>query len=182
MNREASADVVIKLLSSIDRFWFVLDGGWGVDALLSKQTRPHSDLDLIVLTSELLELKRHLESIGFTRAVDSDGIVYSSDELDVDLHPVHQDSDGFYYFDIGDGKSWPIPPQAMNASGKIHAKRYNCLSVDMQVQCHTQGYDLQRKDVQDLLSLQKEFGCVLPLRLYRDGQLQSGFSASLPTE
>ncbi len=27
-------------------FW--IDGGWGVDALLGRQTRPHSDLDLAV--------------------------------------------------------------------------------------------------------------------------------------
>jgi lincosamide nucleotidyltransferase A/C/D/E len=25
-----------------------LDGGWGVDALLDEQTRPHADVDLVV--------------------------------------------------------------------------------------------------------------------------------------
>ena len=25
-----------------------LDGGWGVDALLKKQTRPHNDIDLFI--------------------------------------------------------------------------------------------------------------------------------------
>ena len=25
-----------------------LDGGWGVDALLGRQTRPHQDLDLVI--------------------------------------------------------------------------------------------------------------------------------------
>ena len=32
-------------------FW--IDGGWGVDALLGEQTRPHSDLDLAVKLDDL---------------------------------------------------------------------------------------------------------------------------------
>jgi lincosamide nucleotidyltransferase A/C/D/E len=27
---------------------FYVDGGWGVDALLGKQTRPHADLDIAI--------------------------------------------------------------------------------------------------------------------------------------
>ncbi len=44
-----TAKDVLELLSALHRggveVW--VDGGWGVDALLREQTRPHSDLDLV---------------------------------------------------------------------------------------------------------------------------------------
>jgi aminoglycoside-2''-adenylyltransferase len=33
-----------------------LDGGWGVDALLGRQTRPHAGLDIIVRVADLRKL------------------------------------------------------------------------------------------------------------------------------
>jgi lincosamide nucleotidyltransferase A/C/D/E len=59
-----SADDVIsicRLLSSNGiQVW--LTGGWGIDALLGLQTRPHHDLDVIMLVDDvacLLELMSH---------------------------------------------------------------------------------------------------------------------------
>src|SRR4030042_2708050 len=44
----------------------ILDGGWGVDALLEKQTRPHVDLD-IAMPHQYVSLARALlEARGFT--------------------------------------------------------------------------------------------------------------------
>ena len=41
---------VIDLLEKIEQIgidvW--IDGGWGVDALLGRQTRPHNDIDIFV--------------------------------------------------------------------------------------------------------------------------------------
>lgn len=31
-----------------------LDGGWGIDALVGRQTRPHSDLDLVIALNRLI--------------------------------------------------------------------------------------------------------------------------------
>jgi lincosamide nucleotidyltransferase A/C/D/E len=39
-------DVTSRLEAAGISFW--LDGGWGVDALVGRETRPHSDLDLVV--------------------------------------------------------------------------------------------------------------------------------------
>src|SRR5437016_13979434 len=47
---EMTADDVCGFLGLMDahsiRVW--LDGGWGVDACLGYQTRPHSDLDIVI--------------------------------------------------------------------------------------------------------------------------------------
>ena len=41
---------VIEIVQLFDRHQieFYVDGGWGVDALLGKQTRPHADLDIAI--------------------------------------------------------------------------------------------------------------------------------------
>ncbi len=42
-----------------------VDGGWGVDALLGQQTRPHKDLDLFVWLADLSTLAAVLAEHGF---------------------------------------------------------------------------------------------------------------------
>ena len=61
--KQLSAETVKKLIdhleaSSID-VW--LDGGWGVDALVGAQTRPHADLDIIVSQDDIPRLRAILE-------------------------------------------------------------------------------------------------------------------------
>jgi lincosamide nucleotidyltransferase A/C/D/E len=50
-----------------------LAGGWGVDALLGRQTRAHHDVDVIVSSSDesLARSLELLDSIGFHERVDS---------------------------------------------------------------------------------------------------------------
>ena len=43
-----------------------LDGGWGVDALLGYQTRPHQDLDLVIARDDLAAAQQTLAAAGFT--------------------------------------------------------------------------------------------------------------------
>ena len=43
-----------------------LTGGWGIDALLGKQTRPHKDLDVIMLLEDVPSLFDLLGSLGYT--------------------------------------------------------------------------------------------------------------------
>jgi lincosamide nucleotidyltransferase A/C/D/E len=41
---------VLVVLDQLDRAGLMvwLDGGWGVDALLGRHSRPHQDLDLVI--------------------------------------------------------------------------------------------------------------------------------------
>ena len=45
-----------------------LTGGWGIDALLQEQTRPHKDLDLIILVDDVVRMRdllgRHTHAAG----------------------------------------------------------------------------------------------------------------------
>src|SRR5262245_5993446 len=76
-----------------------LDGGWGVDALLKKETRTHRDMDLIVPFDDLATAEAALAGAGFTR----DGretnlptrlVLRNSEGLEIDIHPVTFRADG----------------------------------------------------------------------------------------
>jgi hypothetical protein len=58
-----AADDVVRILGRLEEAqidaW--LHGGWGVDALLGKQTRPHEDLDLIVRVIDVSTMRDALE-------------------------------------------------------------------------------------------------------------------------
>ena len=45
------------------RIWLV--GGWGVDALIGEQTRPHKDLDFLMLLEDVSRLRALLERDGY---------------------------------------------------------------------------------------------------------------------
>ncbi len=42
-----------------------LDGGWGVDALLCEQTRPHEDLDIVIQEKDVPRLRELLGAQGY---------------------------------------------------------------------------------------------------------------------
>ena len=86
-------DDVVDLLAALDDpgvgYW--LDGGWGVDCLLGEQTRPHSDLDLVLPRADLARVTTLLLSRGYV--VIRDGLPTSvalrdGSGREVDLHPV----------------------------------------------------------------------------------------------
>lgn len=61
------SETVIELLklfaeNDIDT---VVDGGWGVDALLGEQTRPHEDLDIAIPHKSVPKLRKLLTDRGY---------------------------------------------------------------------------------------------------------------------
>ncbi len=62
-----SAEDAVRILKLISTnsipVW--LTGGWGIDALLGRQTRPHKDLDLVMLLDDVLPLRQLLADHGY---------------------------------------------------------------------------------------------------------------------
>ena len=66
MTAERSLEILDALRShGVTAF---VDGGWGVDALVGRQTRPHEDLDLVVALGDLDAIKSALHLLGFSIA------------------------------------------------------------------------------------------------------------------
>ena len=59
-----TATDVISLYTELENLSIAIwiDGGWGVDALLGEQTRPHQDLDIAVQQKDVPRLRQLLQS------------------------------------------------------------------------------------------------------------------------
>ncbi|HEX7077443.1 MAG TPA: amino acid transporter [Candidatus Eisenbacteria bacterium] len=139
-----------------------IDGGWGVDALLGRETRPHSDLDLVVALSDVPRIREALLPFGFTPHEDHlpTGFVLRGKGEQLDFHTVRFDSEGGGVQPQPDGGSFRYPPEGF-VVGKIAGAAVPCISAPVQVLCHL-GYELTRKDAHDVLLLCSAFGIPIP--------------------
>ena len=183
----ATAEDVIELYSGLRaegvRVW--VDGGWGIDALLGRQTRPHKDFDAIAAFEDLPALTRLLHSRGFALkliweenrwapssellaligrsrpAVEAATAFVLEDGLgrELDFHVVRFDERGHWV------PAWDsdlvFPAEAFAGVGTIGGTRVRCLSAEMQMRTHT-GYALKVSDIHDLRLLHERFGIDYP--------------------
>ncbi|NKB65822.1 MAG: hypothetical protein GKR89_02060 [Candidatus Latescibacteria bacterium] len=141
-----------------------LDGGWGVDALLGRQTRPHKDLDIIASSAAAQTLDQALRQRGFHDVATDDHTPrnYVLGHIEYGLIDFHvaepADQGGLIY---GPGQiDWRISPQELGGRGTIAGVPVQCLSAEYQVRSHA-GYKLKDTDRADLRALHEKFG--LPL-------------------
>jgi lincosamide nucleotidyltransferase A/C/D/E len=177
--RQMTAETVCSILDCLERaavdVW--LDGGWGVDALLGAQTRPHGDLDVIVSQRDVPRLCEALGRLGYAikpGGAPANFVLADATGNAVDVHAVEFDERGYGLFRLPDGRTWPFPPQAFAGQGTVAGRIAKCLSPDAQVQCHAQGYTPTEKDLHDMQQLQARFGMVLPLGMCRGWGLGTG--------
>jgi lincosamide nucleotidyltransferase A/C/D/E len=147
------------------RVW--LDGGWGVDALLEEQTRPHEDVDVVVELEQLQDVFAALGSLGFELAEDhlpTRAVVRAPDGRQVDLHPVSfaPDGTGWQRGASPDGSDCPYPPWGFG-EGRILDQVVPCLTAELQLE-HHRGYDARDRDRGDMAQLTRRFRLVLPDR------------------
>ena len=180
MRAEDVVALYVLLVQRGVRVW--VDGGWGIDALLGQQTRPHKDFDALVRFDDLATLTALLAQQGFTlkqiweenrwvahpiplqlissaqragSAVATAFVVRNGADQELDLHVLTFD-------DRGTGlPAWNtdviFPPAALAGHGTIARTPVRCLSAQMQMATHT-GYALQAKDLQDVRRLHEHFG------------------------
>src|SRR5918999_896024 len=87
------ADEVVCLLDLAEAngvtMW--LDGGWGVDALLERQTREHDDLGLVVEVADVPRLTETLVAAGYEQVAGGPPksfVLVDAGGRQVDVHPV----------------------------------------------------------------------------------------------
>ena len=160
------AETVVELLdllqsSGVDSW---VDGGWGVDALLGYQSRPHEDLDLVVaLNRGVGPIREVLATHGFTLAEDQLPVrfVLSYPYLrHIDFHTVTFDREGGGLQPQPSGKTFRYPPEGF-VMGHIAGRPVRCISAAVQVLCHL-GYEPNEKDLHDVRLLHQAFGVELP--------------------
>ncbi len=174
-----SPEDVIELCQTLAengiRVW--LTGGWGIDALLGAHTRPHKDLDLLVLLDDVVPICRVLGQRGFTLkdiwpenlwVVEGYGdsnmtafVLHDDQSRELDLHAMRQDQDGNLVAAWQDDGRFVFSPQDRENEGSIAGLPVRCLTPHSQMLCHT-GYDLPEYQVPDLVRLHQKFGVEYP--------------------
>ena len=141
-----------------------LDGGWGVDALLEEQTRPHGDVDLVVELVALPLVLSTLAAAGFTPAEDLAPVrvvLRTVDGRHADLHPVVFDDDGTGWQQGAgpDGSDCPYPATGFGR-GRILGRSVPCLTPALQLEHHC-GYRPRDRDRVDMAQLARRFSLAL---------------------
>lgn len=140
----------------------VIGGGWGIDALIGRQTRDHDDLD-VIFPAELESVAiDELTGLGFTITTDWRPIRFAMthpDGREVDLHPVTRSDDGSFVQQVFDGHL-TYPPDDIT-EGAIAGRSVRCLSARLQLEFHT-GYEPRDVDRADVTLLCAELGLIPP--------------------
>ena len=137
------------------RAW--VGGGWGVDALVGRQTRPHRDLDLAVDADDVEPVLDLLASRGY--AVETDWLpvrveLAAPGAGRVDVHPVSFDAAGHGRQADRHGGWFDYPPHAFRV-GSLSGVAVPCLSPGQQLRFH-RGYELRDADLHDLRLLEED--------------------------
>jgi lincosamide nucleotidyltransferase A/C/D/E len=159
----SAADVATVLYiahtARFDRVWIA--GGWGVDALVGRQTRIHSDLDLAVDVTRMA-LDHLLQAFGrHGYVVEADWrpsrVALVAGARQVDLHPLVFDAQGTGWQANVEGREPFRYPKDAFAKGLIDGRLVDCLSVAQQLRFH-RGYVQREHDNQDIALLNALIG------------------------
>jgi lincosamide nucleotidyltransferase A/C/D/E len=162
-----SGDVVIQLLQLFTRHNIdvIIDGGWGVDALLGEQTRAHGDLDIALEHKNVPKLRALLEAQGYkdvprddTR--DCNFVLGDNQGHEVDLHSYTFNAHGKLVFGI------EYPVDSLTGIGSIQGYPVKCISAEWMVKFHS-GYALDENDYHDVSALCERFTIPLPAEYER---------------
>jgi lincosamide nucleotidyltransferase A/C/D/E len=165
---EATLDIdhVLDVLDRLDAAgieWWV-DGGWGIDALLGEERRPHDDLDLVVRREEIHRLPALFPE--FTRDEEwwpARFVLRSGDGRQIDFHPVEFDERGDGWQELIDGSRGRYPAADLAGSGRIGGRQVRCITPELQLRHHdysTGGPD--DIDWDDVRVLCERFGLAIP--------------------
>lgn len=137
-----------------------VDGGWGVDALLGKQTRKHSDLDIAIWHKDVTKLRQLLEARGYTDVSRDDTwecnfVLGDKHGRQVDIHTFTLDKNGKNVFGLA------YQGIHLGGEGRISGRKVKTINPKSLVKFHT-GYEIDEEDYEDTLALCKKFGIAQP--------------------
>jgi lincosamide nucleotidyltransferase A/C/D/E len=157
MRSDQLLDVLDRLRAVAPVVW--IGGGWGVDALVGRQTRPHGDVDVLLDAPSLPAALALLDGLGF--AVREDWLpvrieVAHPDGRRVDLHPVTFADDGSGIQPGLDGAVFGYPV-GCTTTGYVDGRPVTCLTAAQQL-LFRQGFTWRAVDDHDVALLRRADG------------------------
>jgi lincosamide nucleotidyltransferase A/C/D/E len=119
------------------RIW--IDGGWGVDALLGKQSRAHQDLDITIQQQDLAKFRELLEPRRYKdtkceEARPHNFVLADAEGHEIDVHVIVLDEKGNgIYGPAENGQMYPAA--SLTGAGMINDHPVRCISpgVDSEI-------------------------------------------------
>ena len=147
-----------------------IDGGWGVDALLGKQTRLHTDLDIAVRHADVPHIRallaaRNYQEVPRDDTRDCNFVLGDEAGHLIDVHSFTYDSAGQIVFGV------EYPYDSLHGTGFINGIHVKCITPEWLVKFHS-GYQLDENDYHDVKLLCQHFGFELPAE-YADFELKN---------
>jgi lincosamide nucleotidyltransferase A/C/D/E len=159
---EMTAVDVIEIVKLLEKngMTIIIDGGWGVDALLGEQTRNHEDLDVAVLHKDVPLIRSLLEARGYQDIPRDDtcecNFVLGDDQGHLfDLHSCTFDAVGNNVFGV------EYPKDSWEGTGTINGYPVRCITPEWMVKFHT-GYELDENDYHDVKLLCQRYALEIP--------------------
>jgi len=157
-----TAETVVSIYKMLEEndIKIVIDGGWGVDALLGRESRPHSDLDIAVEHKDVPKLRELLHTRGYKNLVREDTSDYNfvlGDEKghEIDVHSYAFDDKGHNIYGI----AYPI--NSLKGKGIINNQHVRCIAPEYVIIFHD-NYEPGEKEFKDIKALCEKFGLQPP--------------------
>jgi lincosamide nucleotidyltransferase A/C/D/E len=162
MNPEMTLPDVLEILDlfASHQIEVVIDGGWGVDALLGRHTRTHSDLDIAIQHTDVPVMRALLEVHGYSDVprddtwecnfVMGDGLGH-----EIDIHSYTFDEEGQHIYGVA------YPFESLSGTGTLNGQPVRCITPEWMVKFHA-GYDLDENDYKDVSALCQKYGIEMP--------------------
>ncbi|MBV9159615.1 MAG: nucleotidyltransferase family protein [Candidatus Kaiserbacteria bacterium] len=153
------ADLYRLLENAEVKIW--IDGGWATDALLGKETREHSDLDIAVEQKDAAKLRTLLEERGYKEVSRDDtsewNFVLHDGEGQVDVHVFIADEKGEVVGGI------PYPTESLKGQGTITGHTVHCISAEHMVKFMAEWvHKHPEKYMPDIAALCEKFAIPYP--------------------
>jgi lincosamide nucleotidyltransferase A/C/D/E len=148
-----------------------LVGGWGIDALLGRQTREHKDLDILLLRDDIVRGNELLEKAGYQlkelwsencQVIDKQGItidtayvLHNAEGFEIDVHAFHFIEDQVIP-DWDDTEGFQITKASLDYNGSIADVQVRCISAQLQFLFQT-GYAMLDYQVQDMRMVNEKY-------------------------
>jgi lincosamide nucleotidyltransferase A/C/D/E len=162
MKSEMTAEDVVNLYTQLEKqqikIW--IDGGWCVDALLGKQTRPHKDLDIAIQWRDVPKLRKMVAAKGYKQIREDSkwNFVFADDHgCEIDVHAFIFDDQG----NVVEGIEYPAA--SLTGTGTIDGRTVRCISPQYMVEFLAPWiHKWPEKYVVAVSALCEKFGIELP--------------------
>ena len=131
-----------------------VDGGWAVDALLGRQTRPHDDLDIALPHAQVPALRALLTNFKEQPTKDNWECNFVLADQQGNRLDVHS-------YNLETGYGVPYKPEHLTGQGVINGQNVRCIAPEWLVKFHL-GYQPDENDRHDVRLLCEHFKIPIP--------------------